>query len=241
MAGEVTKKKDESFAVLTQDASQVQEIIRENIGDGGISQFDLDRLRVPAGGGLQWEVPTLRGEKTEESVDGIIIFWADKRAYWRDKFGEGEGNAPPDCSSEDSRVGSGDPGGQCIECPYGQWKSGEGGRGQACKQMRLLFILRRTGFLPMVLVAPPTSLQPVRHYFLSLAGEPVAYHKVVTRFSLERATNVGGIKFAKIKPEFVRKVSEEEGAKIDGIRQSLAPGLKTVSVSEFTEEARGED
>jgi hypothetical protein len=44
------------YAIVKTDSSQLQQIIRDNIG-GQIGAFDLDRCKVPAGGGTNWELP----------------------------------------------------------------------------------------------------------------------------------------------------------------------------------------
>ena len=61
-------KKSESLPAVLQDyaiaqmaSGEVAEIIKENIGNSSIGQFDLDRIKIPAGGGVIWSVPTLDG------------------------------------------------------------------------------------------------------------------------------------------------------------------------------------
>ena len=156
-------KKADTFLALQADASNTLAIIRENLGNDRITDRDLDRITVPLGGGVTWTVPTLEGEDTAKSLEGIIVHWTSPRAYWATGMEVG-GNTPPDCSSPGGEIGYGDPGGDCYTCPLNQWGSADGGSGKACKEKRMLFLLRATDLLPIVIQAPSTSIQPVKPY-----------------------------------------------------------------------------
>jgi len=52
--------------------------------------------------------------------------------------------------------------------------------------------------LPTILVASPASVRPVAQYLLRLTKQGLRYSDVVTRVSLERATNRSGIKFPRL-------------------------------------------
>ena len=93
---------DTGYLVLQKD-SNIVEIVEENLGSEGVSAYDLDRVKIPAGGATAFEVPTLEGEESIKEIEGIIIFWKTARAYWPEKF-NGENN-PPQCSSADGEVG----------------------------------------------------------------------------------------------------------------------------------------
>lgn len=223
------------FPLLQHDPEELREVLRENLGPKGITPFELDKLQVPAGGGLQWEISSLEGDKSVAEVDGVIAWWSDKRSYWKTKFGEGDGNSPPDCSSDDGETGVGDPGGVCAKCPFSQFGSGDGGRGQACKQMRFMLVATEDRLMPLFAIVPPTSIRSIHKYFLRLAsGTPLRrYYNVVTKFKLERAVNAGGIKYAQYAPSFVRDLDDEEKERMKMNRTSIIGDVDKVSVKEY--------
>jgi len=72
-------------------------------------------------------------------------------------------------------------------------------RGQACKQMRTLFLIPQNSLLPIVLPAPPTSIQPIIKFFLRLAGQATRYCDVFIKLSLSKENNADGIPYSRIK------------------------------------------
>ena len=221
----------ENYAVM-KSGSALGAAVSANLGDGGISPFELDRVRVPAGGGTLWTVPTLDGEKEEKSIEGVIVHWRAPRAYWRESFDETGGGTPPDCSSDDGVTGVGDPGGSCSVCPLARYGSAAKGRGQACRQMKLLFIVREGDGLPIVVVVPPSSLRAVGSYFLRLAGQQMKYHQVVTRLTLEKTKNKDGIAYSQVAAGRVAVLSPEEAAAIEQYAKGLAPLFASVRIDE---------
>lgn len=218
---------DTGYLVLQKD-SNIVEIVEENLGSEGVSSYDLDRVKIPAGGATAFEVPTLEGEESVKEIEGIIIFWKTARAYWPEKF-NGENN-PPQCSSVDGEVGQGTPGGYCSKCPLAQFGSAENGKGQACKQMRQLFIVRENDILPLVLTLPPTSIKPVKQYFMRLASKGIKYTHAVTRITLEKAKSGEGITYSKAAFALVKQLEPAVCTKIDAFVESIRPMLETVAI-----------
>lgn len=223
-----------SYAVM-QNAEQLREIMAANVGASGISAFDIDRIKVPAGGGTTFEVPSLEGPQDAKDVTGVIIAWRDARGYWRESFDATGGGTPPDCASDDGVTGIGDPGGDCATCPLAAFGSamksnGEAGRAQACKQTRLLFVVREGDLLPILVVVPPSSLGGVRKYFLRLASGAVPFYGVLTRLELAKDRNKDGIAYARIEPSMVGRLSPEESARMKAYAESVAPALAAVRV-----------
>ena len=218
---------DTGYLVLQKD-SNIVEIVEENLGSEGVSSYDLDRVKIPAGGATAFEVPTLEGEESIKEIEGIIIFWKTARAYWPEKF-NGENN-PPQCSSVDGEVGQGTPGGYCSKCPLAQFGSADNGKGQACKQMRQLFIVRENDILPLVLTLPPTSIKPAKQYFMRLASKGIKYTHAVTRITLEKAKSGEGITYSKAAFALVKQLEPAVCTKIDAFVESIRPMLETVAV-----------
>lgn len=223
-----TKHNGGSHFLVLQGEQAISEIISENLGELGITQFDLDRVKFPTGGNTMWTIPSLDEDKTEKELRGIIVYWKDVRAYWTELF-SGEGN-PPDCRSDDSIVGYGNPGGVCGKCPLSQFGSAPNGKGQACKQIRLLFLLREGDMLPLVIALPPTSINNVKKYFLRLASKSIPYWGVITTLTLEKTKNANGIPYAKVVPVLDSVLDEETKARVKAYAETIRPTLKKTSI-----------
>ena len=232
MAKEVATTDVKNFAIMKADEAAIREVISANIGQGQMSAFDLDRIRVPAGGGQAWEVPTLEGISAEPFIDAVIVHWREPRSYWSKPLGDNGGGSPPDCSSPNSVAGYGTPGGDCNICPLSKFGTADtkSKRGQACKQMRFLFIARPKNLLPAIIVVPPSSLKNVRGYFLRLASEGVIYHSVVTRFILAKAKSAEGIAYSQIIPQVASRLSADEVTRIQSYAASVRHAFDSVTV-----------
>jgi len=216
------------YSLMEMNAEHLTEVLSQNIGDGGLSRFDLDTVKVPSGGATTWEIPTLEGEDKSEEITGILVFWKDVRAYWEAEY-DGSSN-PPDCYSDDMKIGVGEPGGKCSECPFAEFGSADKGEGQACKQIRILFMIRKDDILPLTIPAPPTSVGPIKKYFMRLASKGIPYYSIITKLSLEKATNANGIKYSKIKPDFVEKLNKKTTQRIKEYQESIEPMLTEVQI-----------
>lgn len=218
-----------SFAVMQAEPGALGEMLRTNVGPGGLSVFDLDTVKTPAGGGTTFTVPTVDGEEDAKELRGVIVGFKDMRSYWRTGFDESGGGTPPDCASQDMMQGEGDPGGDCARCPYS--KFGTAGRAQACQQRRLLFLVREGDLLPIVVSVSPASLKPVRQFFLRLASHGVPYYGVVTRLTLEKDKNKDGITYARITVAMAGRLPEEEAARMKSYSEALRPALERVQLA----------
>lgn len=178
------------------------EVIRANLDGEKITEFDLPQARVPSGGGKYFALTA--GEPTA-SIEGVIALAVRRRAYWAE--GDSPDGSPPDCASRDMQRGVGDPGGNCSECPFAEWGTGREGRGKACKERLLLFVIRRDDLIPLVVSVPPTGLGAIRRYRLGLKG---SYWHTVTRLTLRETANDEGTKYSEIVPEFLAVVDQTE-------------------------------
>jgi hypothetical protein len=218
------------YAILARPADEVREIMASNMGGGGVTAGDLDRIKVPSSGNQFWTLNTLDGEIPVRDFEAIILHWQDTRAYWERGLDQG-GGQPPDCSSQDCVHGVGNPGGVCQSCPLAQWGSDpKGGRGQACKMKRLLFVLRPENMLPDVLFVPPTSLKPLRQYFMRLASQATPYWSVRTRFTLAGAKNGGGIDYSTINASLAGRLEGEDLSRVKAVMMAFRPSIDRVQV-----------
>lgn len=216
----------DDFAIMTTPVDDVAEIIALNVGDEALGINDLDRIKIPSGGGLNWTIPTLDGEKSTDEFDGIIVHAQDVRAYWETSLDEGGGGNPPDCASPDGKTGYGNPGGLCRTCPMAEFGSAEKGEGQACKQMKRIYVVPKGSILPILVTAPPTSLQAVKRYMLRLAGHSTPYYGVVTRFTLTKEKNARNIEYARLNLSSVEVLEDGDRAKVKQYAERIRPFLE---------------
>ena len=77
---------------------------------------------------------------------------------------EYDDDQPPLCQSFDGKVGYGEPGGTCADCVLNQFGSDGNNKGKACKNMRMLYLLRSGEYMPIQIALPPTSLTPYTRF-----------------------------------------------------------------------------
>lgn len=123
-------------------------------------QLSFQRAKIPGGGVLQFELPGEDPENPDyvQTLEGVILFNHSANSYWP-AGSEYDDNTPPQCQSVDGKVGYGDPGGICEACDYNKFGSDPNG-GKACKNMRVLYLLRSGEMMPIQLSLPPTSIRP---------------------------------------------------------------------------------
>lgn len=100
-------------------------------------QLNFQQVKVPAGGALQYEIPTEDPDNPDYSryLEGVILYHHPSNAYWPEtEGGEDDENAPPQCQALDGKLGHGSPGGLCASCGYN--KFGTRGKGKACSATR---------------------------------------------------------------------------------------------------------
>lgn len=130
----------------------------------GISVF-FTRAKIPGGGVIQFEIPTDDAERPEYTgkLVGVILHSHDQCTLWE------EGQSKEDntilCSSVDGKTGIGTPGGACATCAMNAYGSATKGAGKACKNSRVLYLLRSGDYLPLQLNLPPTSLGAFKDFY----------------------------------------------------------------------------
>lgn len=230
-----------AYAVMEADPAAMAEALAENLGGEQLNIWQMEMIKVPAGGVTQWQLlDPMTGKTTAaESIEGIIVHTKSIRSFWQAKFSNQSG--PPDCSSEDAVIGRGaygvgserHPSGVCRACPMAQFGSAaalwpdQPGSGQACKANRLLFIMREDSFLPAVIKAPPASLKRITRYMYALSNRGMPATSVITRFALVEERG-GAAKHGEIEPTFVRRLSPEEHAKVKAYAEQLRPAIDGV-------------
>lgn len=174
-------------------------------------EFSLDKIKIPAGGGTAFEVPTDEEGETDmvKEIVGVILYNHAVNSYYTEKYSGGSN--PPDCGSFDGKVGYGAPGGECKDCPYNKFGSGDG-KSKACKNRRMLYILQENELFPVVLSLPPGSVGSYSNYVKRLISKGLRPSAVVTKITLKKSTSAEGINFSQavFKKDRILMVSEKE-------------------------------
>lgn len=203
MSNEIIKK-EEQFITPVENLDFQEEMQGLNI--------TFDRIKVPSGGGLAFEVP---GENPDEpdlqkEFSAVILYHHPVLSYYKEKYTGG--NEAPDCSSFDGINGLERETGEikkCKDCPLNVFGTGENG-GKACKTKRRIFILRANEMLPTILSLPTASIGDFSKYIMRLVSKGKKSNQVVTKFSLKKVQNAGGITYSKVVLATERDLNEEE-------------------------------
>jgi hypothetical protein len=175
----------------------------------------FDRIKIPAGGGLAYEVPSDNPDSPDmvKEFKAVILFSHEGRSYFREKYTGA--TTPPDCASRDGKVGVTHDGEikTCADCEYNKFGSGEN-KGKACKRKRVLYILRAGEAFPIILTAPTCSVDDFGVYVRRLLSKAIKPSAVVTKFSLKKAQNAGGIAYSQAVFAVDRLLTPEENAVI---------------------------
>ena len=129
-------------------------------------QMSFPRVKIPAGGTLQFEMPSDDPDNPdyEKNLVGVILHNHATCAYWP-AGSEYDDDTTPLCSSVDGKVGIGTPGGACAACVMNRFGSApDGSKGKACKNMRILYLLRSGEYMPLQINLPPTSIKPFKDF-----------------------------------------------------------------------------
>lgn len=224
---------DSPYALLRMEPEDARDLLREALGGDSLAFKDLDRIKVPSGGGVTWEVPSLEGEIATKELTGVVIHRATRRSYWpysMEDRPEGD-DGRPTCASVDGELGIGDPGGSCAECPYNEFGSDiKGGPGKACKETRQVFLLTENDLLPLAVTIPPASLATAKAYFLRLLRNQQSPNEVVTTLTLSKQKSQGNIGYSRV--EFSRSgvLSPAAKQRVREYAAIVAPAMEAAAV-----------
>ncbi len=194
MANDLIKKED---GVVDQYGNGVSlsDILAEEM-DGLTPSFE--RIKIPAGGGVAFEVPGDDPESPDlvKELKAVILYHHPINCYYKEEYTGG--NNPPDCGSMDGHVGIDVETGeikQCAECEFNKFGTGKNGA-KACKQKRRIYIMKQGEALPTILSLPTGSLSEFSKYVMRLLSKGKKTNSVVTKFTLKKAQNAGGINYS---------------------------------------------
>lgn len=232
MSNEIMKKENVGGFATAADMAWLNDAMNEDCA--GI-ELQLDRIKIPAGGSTAFEVPGEDGDDTQlvKEITGVILFNHPANAYYKDKYTGGSN--PPDCSSFDGKVGVGNPGGECLNCPYNKFGSGDG-KSKACKNRRMLYILREGELFPIILNLPVGSSASYKNYVKHVLSKRTSLSRVVTTISLKKAMSDSNIAFSQAVFKMVRPLTDEELVAVAPMVEQMRNYSTTISSAEFAAE-----
>lgn len=228
--------KTDSFKALSviddSDSQFSQSELGDSMGAEGFGPGDLEKIKVPAGGSVNWEVQ----EESTKHLDVVILAAQDIRVFYNKKYSGG--NEAPDCMSLDAVTGvcgedaPAEITGCCATCPKAVWgsavdKEGNPTGGQACKQRKAMLVVQPQDSFPFVLNAPSSSLKNLKKYFGRLvSGHGRPFWGVVTRLGLAKVKSANNVPYSVIEPELVRVLDDDEVDAVRGLRETFVPALE---------------
>lgn len=223
--------KADKFNLMTISGDLAEAVAEEMDGLGALT---FDRVKIPSGGGISFELPGEDEDNPESSPSlvGVILDHYPVNAYWRDKYSGGSN--PPDCSSFDGKRGADRETGEirsCDTCPYNQF--GSDGRGKACKNLHRVVILREGNPVPIILALPPTSIKSMRDYIgkkILLKG--LRCYQAITRITLRKETNADGITYSRAVFTFQDALSPEQTAQVESMRTMTRAVRQLIDIDE---------
>ena len=152
--------------------------------------MSFSRIKIPSGGGKFFEIPTDDPDNPESSttLEGVILHHHAHCAYWLE--GNDDEDNKPLCSSFDGKTGIGTPGGTCATCKLNTYGTAAKGAGKACKNMRVIYLLRSGEYLPIQINLPPTSIKPFKDFYSkAFALRRRAPYGSIVRIGLKQENN----------------------------------------------------
>lgn len=161
---ELEEQKQQGLAAVNMNKADLEEMY------GGLEQEDVTIPRVVILQGLSPEVTEGRGRSGEFYIKGlernlgkgpieiVVLMRSKSRIRWQD-LNLGGGIL---CRSVDSKVGTGDPGGNCEVCPLAEW-SGTGKPSCDLYQNLIMVIRNDKDWFPVALSGNRTKLKAMKN------------------------------------------------------------------------------
>lgn len=205
--------------VLTISQPDAISVLTEMLSAEQFSVYNFPSVSVPRES-IRFTVETEDGEKELTEITGVILEAKTSKAYWAKAYGSGTIGAP-DCRSDNGKIGVGNPGGNCLICPWNQYGTAPGGDGKACKENRILFFLMDGDMIPTIITLPPTSIKPWMNFQMSLMKKANPSYGVRTKLTLEKVTNKSGKRYVQVNFQSIGKLGEEDLAAVRSYRRAM--------------------
>ena len=207
-------------------------------------RLSFTRIKIPGGGHLQFEIPSGNPDVPDYApyLEGVILYSHNSNAYWPEGS-EYDDDQPPLCQSFDGKAGYGEPGGTCADCVLNQFGSDGNNKGKACKNMRMLYLLRSGEYMPLLISLPPTSIKPFKEFL----NRAFVYRRRATYGSLIqiglKKENNGRNDYSVATFRLVRDFQGEELAQIRAYANGFKEQIKAINIQRalINEEQRTND
>ena len=176
----------------------------------GLGAIPFDRVKIPSGGGLAFELPGEEEDETESATEliGVILDHNPVNAYWANKFAGG--NEQPDCSSFDGKQG--------VDRLTGEIKSCE-----TCPQ--------EGNPVPLILSLPPTSLKYMRNYIAKrVLLKGFRCWQVLTKITLKKEKSKDNITYSRAAFAFVDKLTPEQEKQAEAMRELVKNIYRNINI-----------
>ena len=205
MKNEIVKVEENGFALSAGTGFDLSEEM------AGLN-MTFDRIKVPAGGGIAYEVPSDNPDEpdSKKEIRAVILHHHPVQTYYATEYTGG--SEPPDCSSYDGKQGINREDGvvyDCKTCDKNQFGTGNNG-GKACKAKRRIFLLLEDSALPVVLTLPTSSLNDFGKFITRIVGKRKKSYQFISKFTLKKDQNAGGITYSKVVVALERELTDEE-------------------------------
>lgn len=231
----LAKQGETGFSIV--DDPNASEVMVAAFDQLGLSDFQLSRIKIPAGGMTAWEIDGLEGSRVEKHLDVILLAMKGKqKSWWATPLESAGGGAPPSCSSTDGMTGYGvntldidaEPGQhRCNECAWNQFGSARnGGKGKDCSDFALLYFFTEGSRLPSLLTVPATSLRSLQNYVLRLIDAGKRMEGCVTRLSLKKTQSASGVGFSMLDLSWQKDLSEADSASMAKLAEQFRARLE---------------
>jgi|MGYP000009022714 hypothetical protein len=211
----------------------------------GLQMMSFQRVKIPAGGQLQFEIPTEDPDNPDyaRTLEGVILYNHAACTLWPEGS-EYDEDTKPLCSSVDGKTGIGEPGGACATCPMNEYGSArDGGRGKACKNMRDIYLLRSGEYMPLLISLPPTSIKPFKEFLnRAFVYRRRATYGSLVQISLKKENN-GSNDYSVATFRLVRDFQGEELSQIRAYANGFKEQIKLINIQRvlINEEQRTND
>lgn len=202
--------------------------LAEEMGFGSqLGGSGFDRVKVPSGGGLMWELPGANPDDPEvvKELRGVVVDDHFISSLWLGDDGKAAaftgGNSHPDAIWFEVRpneiVGVLNDRARAAGCqenidadPFNQWGSGANGNGKAAKQSYRLYLQRQDDIAPLQITLPPASVGN----WLKFKRHIMATHKcfipaAVVSLTLKKADSAGGVSYSQVQFNLAEKLGDE--------------------------------
>ncbi|MCM1167598.1 MAG: hypothetical protein NC299_15940 [Lachnospiraceae bacterium] len=219
-----------NYPALTNNAI---DIIRDNLKRQPLSFQLFDVVKSPSGGSTVFSVPGIAGDEAAKELTGIILDYTTPRAYW-DTPDPVEGT-PPVCFSQDSIISH--EGKACTTCQFNDFGSKDGdSNAKACKESVALFLLRPDNIMPIIVRVPVSSKLRFQRYMTRLVGRMIPLSSVVTRITLEKATNRTGQPYSLFNFEVSEELAPEEAVSAKAFANKFMEFVNTADIERKVEQ-----